>query len=69
MKQIIKKRKRETSLFLLKLFGQAKFVFGQVIILVTCPNGQVGKKVNVEPCYTAKDKLKWPRSDSRYTFM
>ena len=34
----------------MKLFGQAKFVFGQVIIIVTCPNGQVGKKVNVEPC-------------------
>ena len=33
----------------MKLFGQAKFVFGQVIIIVTCPNGQVGKKVNVEP--------------------
>ena len=51
-RQITKKIKKETTFdpSLLKLFGQAKFVFGQVIIIVTCPNGQVGKKVNVEPC-------------------
>ena len=37
MKQITKKRKRkrtlDTGTSLLKLFGQAKFVFGQVIII------------------------------------
>ena len=43
-----KEKKKEKSL-LLKLFGWAKFVFGQVIIIVTSPNGQVGKKINVEP--------------------
>ena len=41
-----KKKGKES---LLKLFGRAKFEFGQVIIIVTSPNGQVGKKINVEP--------------------
>ena len=51
MKQITKKKKETTfDPSLLKLFGRAIFVFGQVIIKVACPNGQVGKKVNVEPC-------------------
>jgi hypothetical protein len=28
-----------------------KLKFGQVSFFVICPNGQVAKKVNVEPCY------------------
>jgi hypothetical protein len=30
---------------------QVKLKFGQVSFFVICPNGQVAKKVNVEPCY------------------
>jgi hypothetical protein len=30
--------------------GQVNLKFGQVDVMITCPNGQVGKKVNVEPC-------------------
>ena len=33
-----------------KNFGQVKVKFGQVNGFLTCPNGQVRKKVNVEPC-------------------
>jgi hypothetical protein len=33
-----------------KNFGQVKLKFGQVHVFLTCPNGQVHRKVNVEPC-------------------
>ena len=51
MKQITKKIKKGNNFwsFFIETFWTSKFVFGQVIIIVTCPNGQVGKKVNVEP--------------------
>ena len=32
-------------------FGLVVYTFGQVKSIWTCPNGQVGQKVNVEPCY------------------
>jgi hypothetical protein len=38
-----------TILELCQKFGQVKFKFGQVNVIVTCLNGQVCKKVNVEP--------------------
>ena len=33
----------------IKKIWQVKLKFGQVSFFVTCPNGQVSKKVNVEP--------------------
>ena len=35
--------------FFIETFWTSEIVLGQVIIMVTCRNGQVGKKVNVEP--------------------
>ena len=36
--------------FLFKKIGQLKDRVGQVLILVSCPKGQVKKNVNVEAC-------------------
>jgi hypothetical protein len=43
---------------LIKKIWQVKLKFGQVSFFVTCPNGQVAKKVNVEPwiIYTKSQK-------------
>ena len=50
----------------LKLFGLAKFLYGQVITLDTCPNGQVGKKVYVEPWLYSQFVWSMPKSRENF---